>query len=120
MVVLNGCLPRGPPPWMAGRWSGGDEGACALFLYPQDAQGQSCGSRKAQDTLGQQHRHARYLRLTKVLLGQVRGLWWMRRLLASSGLFQRKLSAAPVRHALQRCKTEPEPNALVPEDAQHL
>ena len=98
---------------MAGRRSSGDESADALFFYPQDVQGLPDGRSKAQDT---QHMHGRYMRLTKVLLGHVRGLWWMRRLLVSSGLFQRKLSAAPVRHALQRCKTEPN----VPEEEERL
>ena len=105
-MVLNGShLLWGPPPWTTGP-RGGDDGADASSLNPRDAQGRSDGRRLAQDTLDQQHRNDGYLRLTKALLGRVRGLWWMRRLLMNSGLFQRKLSAAPVRRALQKCKAE--------------
>ena len=110
VMVLNGYLPRGPPPWS------GDETACACGLDLLEDSERTPGDgntprvprrRNVHGALDEEHGKGQYMRLAKVLMVRMRGLWWMRRLLVNSGLLQRKLSAAPVRPALQRCKAEP-------------
>ena len=110
VMVMNGYLPRGAPPWS------GDETAYAWGLdLSQDAEripgdGNAYSVKRTRDVHGaldEEHGKGRYMRFAKVLMVRMRGLWWMRRLLVNSGLLQRKLSAAPVRPALQRCKAEP-------------
>jgi hypothetical protein len=108
-MVLNGYLPRGPPPWS------GDETACACGLDLLEDSERTPGDgntprvprrRNVHGALDEEHGKGQYMRLAKVLMVRMRGLWWMRRLLVSSGLLQRKISPSQ-RTALQRCKTEP-------------
>jgi hypothetical protein len=103
VMLLNGYLPRGPPPWSGDETALEDaeriqgDGNAPRVPRPRDVHG----------ALDEKHVKGRYMRLAKVLMVRMRGLWWMRRLLVNSGILQRKLSAAPVRPALQRCKAEP-------------